>query len=94
MDGAGKFISGYLKACLVITVLSIIGGIAIGTLFKGETIYNTMMMYMPLSLCNGFLALFICFLESNIASFVLTKAVLADEQSKRIISSNELEKEP
>jgi flagellar biosynthesis protein FlhA len=63
-------------------VLSIIGGTAIGTLLKGETINNAIMTYMPLSLCNGFLAVLFCFLESNIAGFVVTKAVLSDEQSK------------
>jgi flagellar biosynthesis protein FlhA len=75
MDGASKFISGYEKACLFFTALSIIDGIAIGTLLKGETIYNAMMIYMPLSLCNGFLALFICLLESIIAGIVVTRAV-------------------
>jgi flagellar biosynthesis protein FlhA len=89
MDGVIKFISGYLKVCLFITALSIIGGIAIGTLFNGETIYNAMMTYIPLSLCNGFLALFLCLMESIIAGIVVTKAVFADKQSKKIISSNE-----
>jgi flagellar biosynthesis protein FlhA len=94
MDGAGKFISGYLKVCPFITALSIIGGIVIGTLLKGETIFKAMMTYVPLFLCNSSLALFICFLESNIAGFIVTKAVLADEQSEKIISANELDKEP
>jgi len=86
MDGASKFISGYLKACLFITALSIIGGIAIGTLFKGETIYNAMMTYMPLSFCNGFLALLICFMESNIVGITVTKAVLTNEFYKEPLS--------
>jgi len=94
MNGASKFISCYEKACLFITTLSIIGGIAIGTLFKGETIYNAMMTNIPISLGNGFLALFICLMESIIAGIAVTKAVIANEQNKKIISSNELDKEP
>jgi flagellar biosynthesis protein FlhA len=94
MDGASKFISGYLKACLFITVVSIIGGITIQTLLNGGTIYSAMMTNIPLSICNGFLALFLCFMESNIAGIAVTKAVLADEQNKKIISSNDLDKEP
>jgi flagellar biosynthesis protein FlhA len=79
MDGAGKFISGYKKVSLFVTALSIIDGIAIGTLLKGETIYNAMMTYIPLSLCNGFLALFICLMESIIAGIVVTRMVSANE---------------
>jgi len=85
MDGASKFISSYLKGCLFITALSIIGRTVIGILYKGETIYSTMMTYMPLSLCNGFLALFICLMESNIAGIVVTKAVLTNEFYKEPI---------
>jgi flagellar biosynthesis protein FlhA len=81
MDGAGKFISGYEKACLYITASSIIAGIAIGTLLNGETIYNAIMTYMSLSICNGFLALFICLMESIIAGIVVTRVVLANQQN-------------
>jgi flagellar biosynthesis protein FlhA len=76
MDGAGKYASGYLKASLFLTALSIIGGIAIGTLLKGEPINIAIITYMPLSFCNGSLALFFCFMESFIAGFVVTKMVL------------------
>ena len=43
------------------------------------------MTYMPLSLCNGFLALLICFIESNIIGIVVTKAVLTNEFYKEPI---------
>jgi len=38
--------------------------------------------YMPLSLCNDFLALFICLMESSIAGFVVTRAALAYQQNE------------
>jgi len=41
MDGAGKFISGYLKACFFITALSIIGGIAIGSNYSMSSFCTT-----------------------------------------------------
>ena len=81
MDGASKFISGYGKASLFLTAVSIIGGIAIGALLNGETIYNAMMICIPLSLCNGFLALVICLMESIIAGIVVTRMVSANETS-------------
>jgi len=63
LDGASKFISGNFKFSLFITAISIIGGIFIGTSLNGETIYGAMMTYVPLSLANGFIAQFLCFMQ-------------------------------
>jgi flagellar biosynthesis component FlhA len=90
IDGVGKFISGYLKACLFITALSIIGGMIIGILLKGEPIYSTMMTYIPLSICNGFLAQFLCLMESIIVGIVATKAVKTNNFDKEPCSPPDL----
>jgi len=79
MEGASKFIYGYEKVCISITTISIIGGILISTLLNGETIFNALMTYIPLSLCNSYLALFICLIESIIGGIVVTRAVSANE---------------
>jgi flagellar biosynthesis protein FlhA len=52
MDGASKFIRGDAKACLIITVINIIGGIAMGY-SKGMTIATAIKTYCILSIGDG-----------------------------------------
>jgi len=80
MDGLSKFIFGNFKASLFITAVSIIGGIVISTLLKGETIYSVMMTYISLSLCNGLLAQFLGFMESIIAGAIVIITTLAKDR--------------
>jgi len=72
MVGASKFISAKLKASLFITAVGIIAGIAIDKLIYKETIFNAMIAYTPLCLCNGFLAQFTGLMESIIVSKIVT----------------------
>jgi flagellar biosynthesis protein FlhA len=79
LDGASKFISGHFKFTIFITAISIIGGIAIGTLLNGETIGNAMLTYIPLCVCNSFLAQFLILLKSTITGIVVTGTALPQE---------------
>jgi len=87
MDGLSKFISGNFKASLFFTAVGIIGGIAIGTLLKGETTYSAMVTYIPLSLCNGLLAQFLCLMESIIASHLVAWTLLFNGMDEKQASS-------
>jgi flagellar biosynthesis protein FlhA len=54
MDGATKFIFGNDKVRLIIIGISIIGGILIGVIDRGETTGDAIRTYIPLSIANGF----------------------------------------
>jgi len=52
MDGASKFISGDVKAGLIITAVNLIGGIILGYI-RGLTIQNAIKLYSVLSIGDG-----------------------------------------
>jgi len=81
---ASKFISYCSKTSLIITLFSIIGGIFIGTLLNGETIYNAMKTYIPLSLINAFLIQYL-FLVQIIGGTIATRGAREYEEKLRQI---------
>ncbi len=66
MDGASKFVRGDAIAGLIITVVNIVGGFAIGTLEKGWTLQESISVFTMLTIGDG--------LVSQVPSFVIAVA--------------------
>ncbi len=66
MDGASKFVRGDAIAGIIITVINIVGGFAIGSIEKGWTIGETARVFTILTIGDG--------LTSQIPSFVIAIA--------------------
>ncbi|MCH7797427.1 MAG: flagellar biosynthesis protein FlhA [Planctomycetes bacterium] len=66
MDGASKFVRGDAIAGLIITVVNIVGGFAIGTLEKGWTLQESISTFTMLTIGDG--------LVSQVPSFVIAVA--------------------
>jgi len=72
MDGASKFIRGDAKAGLIITVVNLIGGIAMGY-SKGLTINEAIRMYSILSIGDGLVSQIPSVIISVSSGFLVTK---------------------
>lgn len=72
MDGASKFIRGDAKACLVITAINIVGGIAIGY-SRGMSIANAVKTYSILSIGDGLVNQIPSLIISISSGFLVTK---------------------
>ena len=72
MDGASKFIRGDAKAGLIITVVNIIGGIAMG-LSHGDTVAGAVKTYSILSIGDGLVTQIPSMIISVSSGFLVTK---------------------
>jgi flagellar biosynthesis protein FlhA len=76
MDGSSKFIAGYVKVSILITALSILGGIIIGITLRGEPTNNAIETYIPLSIGAGLLITYFPVLLLSIAiGIIITRSV-------------------
>ena len=76
LDGACKFISGNFKVSILVTIVSIIGGITFAAVFGNETLVSAMSIYVPLSVANGLLAQLLILLKCTAVKVCITKAKL------------------
>lgn len=72
MDGASKFIRGDAKAGIIITMINILGGIAIGY-FRGMSIGDAMRTYSILSIGDGLVSQIPSMIISISSGFLVTK---------------------
>jgi len=72
MDGASKFIRGDAKAGLIITIVNIIGGIAMGYL-RGMTVATAIKTYSILSIGDGLVSQIPSIIISISSGFLVTK---------------------
>ena len=75
MDGANKFVRGDAIAGILITLINILGGFAIGVLMKGMELQEAAGRYLTLSIGDGLVAIIPAFLISISAGFVTTRAI-------------------
>ncbi|MCL2067494.1 MAG: FHIPEP family type III secretion protein [Treponema sp.] len=73
LDGVSKFISGGFIVVIFITLVSIIGGIIIGTKLHNEDIIAKANIYVPLSITAGFFAQLPIFLESIVVWVIVSR---------------------
>lgn len=78
MDGAMKFVKGDAIASLIIIVVNLIGGIAIGCLQKGMTFSTALQTYSLLAVGDGLIAQIPALLISLTAGVVVTRVTHED----------------
>ena len=73
MDGAAKFVRGDAIAALIITVINIVGGLAIGILRHGMSLADAANTFSTLSVGDGLVSQIPSLLVSTAAGIVVTK---------------------
>ncbi|MGV3525771.1 MAG: flagellar biosynthesis protein FlhA [Candidatus Sericytochromatia bacterium] len=91
MDGANKFVRGDAIAGIIITLVNILGGFAIGVLMKGMELQEAAARYLTLSIGDGLVAAIPAFLISISSGFVTTRAIsesnMAYDLQNQLLSS-------
>ncbi|MDR3160023.1 MAG: flagellar biosynthesis protein FlhA [Spirochaetaceae bacterium] len=75
MDGSSKFVSGNVKVGILITVVNILGGIIIGSVFHGEGLSAAVGTYVAFSIGDGLLSQFPALLVSTATGIIVTRSV-------------------
>ncbi len=74
MDGASKFVRGDAIAAILITLINIVGGFAIGILQKGMTMTDALQTYTILSIGDGLVSQIPALITSTAAGVLITRA--------------------
>ena len=77
MDGAGKFVKGDAIAALIIVALNLIGGIAVGVIYRGMSPGDALQTFALLSIGNALVTTLPAFLISTAMGMMVTR-VAAD----------------
>ena len=90
MDGASKFVRGDAIAGIIITVVNILGGLAVGIIDKGWPVGQTADVFTRLTIGDGLTSQLPSFIISVAAALIVTrsgsKAQLGDELADQVIS--------
>jgi type III secretion protein V len=84
LDGAMKFVKGDAIASIVIVVINLLGGLAIGTLQKDMTLGSAMHTYSILTIGDGLVTQIPALLGAMAAGLIVTRAT--DEERDRHLS--------
>ncbi|QDU72172.1 flagellar biosynthesis protein FlhA [Mucisphaera calidilacus] len=74
MDGAAKFVRGDAIAGIIITVVNIVGGFAIGVAMKGWTITESIDVYTRLTIGDGIVSQLPAFVIAVAAGLIVTRS--------------------
>jgi len=74
MDGASKFVRGDAVAAILITLINIVGGFAIGILQKGMTMSEALQRFTILSIGDGLVSQIPALITSTAAGILITRA--------------------
>ena len=74
MDGASKFVRGDAIAAILITLINIVGGFAIGMLQKGMTMSESLQRFTLLSIGDGLVSQIPALITSTAAGVLVTRA--------------------
>ncbi len=86
MDGASKFIRGDAVAGIIITLINIIGGIAIGMLQHGMSLESALQTFTILTVGDGLVGQIPALITSTAAALMVTRAVSNENLGKEIVS--------
>ena len=86
MDGASKFVRGDAVAGLLILMINILGGLAIGTLQHDLTFAEAMRVYALLTIGDGLVAQIPSLLLSTAAAIIVTRVSSAQDMSGQVMS--------
>ena len=85
MDGAAKFVRGDAIAGLIITVINIVGGLAIGTLRHGMAAGDAFATFTTLTVGDGLVSQIPALLVSTAAGIVVTKGGIEGTADKAMV---------
>ena len=90
MDGASKFVRGDAVAALLITLINVIGGFAIGILQRGMSVQESLERFTLLSIGDGLVSQVPALITSMAAGMLVTRAAsresLGHEITKQLLS--------
>tara|TARA_B100001059_G_scaffold235580_2_gene281726 strand:- start:1462 stop:3621 length:2160 start_codon:yes stop_codon:yes gene_type:complete len=90
MDGASKFVRGDAIAGLIITLVNILGGIAIGMAIKGWTFTETVSVFTKLTIGDGLASQIPAFIVAIAAGLIVARAgekqTIGDEIPRQLAS--------
>src|SRR5208282_3206164 len=79
MDGASKFVRGDAIAAVLITLINVVGGFAIGIAQKGMTITEALQRFTLLSIGDGLVSQIPALVTSTAAGILVTRAAAKEE---------------
>ena len=89
MDGASKFVRGDAVAAVLITLINVIGGFAIGVMQKGMTVTDSLQRFTLLSIGDGLVSQIPALVTSTAAGILITRAAakepLGTELGKQLL---------
>ncbi|AGW12957.1 flagellar biosynthesis protein FlhA [Megalodesulfovibrio gigas] len=85
MDGAGKFVQGDVKAGMIITLINIVGGIAIGILQKGMTWQEAAETYTLLTIGDGLVSTIPSLIVSTAAGIIVSRSASKAKMGEEFI---------
>jgi flagellar biosynthesis protein FlhA len=74
MDGASKFVRGDAIAAILITLINVLGGFAVGVMQKGLTVTDALQRYTLLSIGDGLVSQIPALITSTAAGILVTRA--------------------
>ena len=84
MDGASKFVRGDAVAAVLITLINILGGFAIGIVQKGMTITDALQRYTLLSIGDGLVSQIPALITSTAAGILVTRAASKNDLGQEL----------
>jgi flagellar biosynthesis protein FlhA len=84
MDGASKFVRGDAIAAILITLINIIGGFAIGILQKGMGVSEALQRFTLLSIGDGLVSQIPALITSTAAGILVTRAAAKEDLGREL----------
>jgi flagellar biosynthesis protein FlhA len=84
MDGASKFVRGDAIAAILITLINVLGGFAIGIMQKGMTVSESLQRFTLLSIGDGLVSQIPALITSTAAGILVTRAATKEELGKEL----------
>jgi flagellar biosynthesis protein FlhA len=84
MDGASKFVRGDAIAAVLITLINVIGGFAIGIAQKGMTMTEALQHYTILSIGDGLVSQVPALITSTAAGILITRATSKNDLGREL----------
>ncbi|HET7624110.1 MAG TPA: flagellar biosynthesis protein FlhA [Verrucomicrobiae bacterium] len=84
MDGASKFVRGDAIAAILITLINVLGGFAIGIMQRGMTVSDSLQRFTLLSIGDGLVSQIPALITSTAAGILVTRAAAKEALGKEL----------
>src|SRR5580692_5528006 len=84
MDGASKFVRGDAIAAILITLINVLGGFAIGIMQKGMTVQEALQRFTLLSIGDGLVSQIPALITSAAAGILVTRATSKNDLGREL----------